>query len=260
MPGANNIIEIFKLYNNGNWFLVLFVFALLYLLWRLDAQNRKNVLLLLAAAFLLIFNDFSYRIVSNIMDGETYYRFIWIIPVVPLLAYVIVDTFIRRKHLLCRIAVLVISCCLIWKGGTSCIDSESFHWPNHIVYLNQEAAPVCELILADTDQEFPRVACDVNLATSLRLCDARIVNYIEREIYRNPDTEPTVSAWRRQYYANRLVSGEKIKKKYTRRIIAKGELHYIVAATAFNLDRYMKKCGCTVLGRTNGYTVYKTNI
>lgn len=259
MPGATTVLEVFRLYNNQNWFLILFVIALLYLIWRADKTTRKNIILVVIAAFILIFNDISYKLTSKLIGSETYYRFIWMLPVVLILAYAVIDLLILNKNLLIRCVIILICVGLLWKGGTACINSESFHWPNHIVYMNQEVPLICDIIMADTTEEYPRVAASADIAPAFRLYEGHIVNYINRDIYLLAEGEKVTNSFlRRQYCANRLVTGHRLRKKFTRRIIAKDNVHYFVIATIYNRDDYMEACGCTVLGQTPSYTIYKT--
>jgi hypothetical protein len=258
MPDVTNIIQVFRLYNGDNWFLPLLVPAVLYLLWRSNKENRRNILLMILAALILVFNQLIFKLSSHLMGSDTYYRFLWIIPVVLILAYVMVDLCVRQKSKIAKALVIAASALVIWGGGTSCIDSESFHWPNHIAYLHNDASQICDLILEDTDVEYPRVAVDETLINSMRLCSNRIINYIERRAYRMTElTDGASKSTKRQYRARLLVNGERIKKKYTKGIVKKGVVHYIVIATAYEMDDYMIDCGYCVLGRSDSYTVYK---
>jgi hypothetical protein len=258
MPDVTNILQVFQLYNGSNWFLPLLVPAILYLLWRAGKETRRNMLLMLLAAVILVFNQLIFRLSSHLMGSDTYYRFLWMIPVAPILAYVVVDLCVRQKNRILKGFVLVAACLVLWGGGTSCIDSESFHWPNHIAYLNQDAGQICDLIMADTDVEYPRVAVDESLINSMRLCNNKIINYIERKAYQMTALKQGKSkSIRRQYLARRLVNGKRLSKKYTQAIVSKGVVHYIVIATAYEMDDYMADCGYPVIGRSDSYTVYK---
>lgn len=253
-----NIFTVFKSYNGGTWFLPLFLLALLYLFLKSGKEMRRNLLIVAAAAVVLVFNDLAFKAASKVVGSETYYRFLWMVPVVLILGYVFVDIFVRQKSKICRVLVLFLGVGLLFLGGTPCINADSFKRPDQVRYLNTDVIEICDMIEKDKEREHPRVAVPYELVLSMRLYDSNIVNYINRETYLSGEEIKVVNgATRRQKRAYKLVNGKKVKAKRVKKMFEKGNIVYMVIQTEYDMDKLMLKAGCSVLGRTGRYTIYR---
>ncbi len=253
-----NIFTVLKLYNGTTWFLPLFAAALMYLFIKSDRMVKRDLLIAMLAAVILVFNDLMFKAASKVVGSETYYRFLWMVPVVIVLAYTVVDLFIRQKGKLRKTLVLVLAGALLWFGGSPCIDAESFRTPSRVRYLNTDVIEVCDIIEADSETEHMRVAVPYELVLSMRLYDSNITNFISRETYLSAgQLKSTNSRTVRQRRAYKLVNGKKMKAKRVRNLMKKGHIAYIVIQTQYEMDNLMLRAGCTIVGRTGRYTIYR---
>lgn len=258
MQGATDIITVIIKYNEGTWFVPLFLAALVYLFWKGDRRCRWNLAIVLGAAVLLIFNDVSFQLVSKVVGEETYYRFLWMVPIVPILGYVLVDLFVRQKRKLGKALVVAAAVFLLACGGTSCVDGSSLKSPSQVNYLNQEAVTIAELIEEDKEMEFPRVAVEYDLVMSMRLANNKIVNFIKRNTYvKQGKIKKNTGRKMRQYRAYELVNGRRQDVEKVKAAITKGKIHYFVIATKYEMDDLMLEAGCSILTRTENYTIYR---
>ena len=99
MDGVTNVIEVFRRYNGETWFFPLFLAAIAWMLVRADKRNRRSALLTIAAACLFVFNQAVFLLAGKAIGTETYYRFLWMIPVVPMLGYAAVDIIMLKFDL-----------------------------------------------------------------------------------------------------------------------------------------------------------------
>lgn len=259
MSEVSNVFSVLKQYNGDSWFFLFFLAAAGYLLATGEREERRKILLVAAAAVLLVFNDLSLRIVSKVVGSATYYRFLWMIPIVPLVGYVLVDLFIRRKTAAGKGVVAVMAALMLALGGTSCVNRDTLELPSRVHYVDPEIITMGELIEADKNREFPRVASSVEIALPIRLTNSSLRNVIKRNTYfKNGEITTNTGSNRRQKWAYRLVNGETLKAETIQNLIEKGKIDYFVIATRYQMDELMTEAGCTVLAETGNYTIYRT--
>lgn len=259
MQGVSNVFSILKQYNGDTGFFLFFLAAAGYLLITGEREERRKILLVTAAAFLLVFNDFSFRIVSKVVNSDTYYRFFWMIPVIPLVGYVLVDLFIRRKTAAGKGLVGVMAILMLALGGTCCVSEDTLKHPSEVHYVDQEIVTIGELIEADKSREFPRVASSIEIAMPIRLSGSSLRNVIKRSTYlKNGEIKANTEVKKRQKQAYRLVNGEALKTETIQSLVENGKIDYFVIATGYQMDELMKAAGCTVLAETGNYAIYRT--
>ncbi|MDO4344854.1 MAG: hypothetical protein Q4C50_08645 [Eubacteriales bacterium] len=260
MEDAVSILEIVKRYNGDTWFFPLLMAAAAYLLVKADRENRRNILLVTAAAVLCVFNDLAYKIAGHLVGEETYYRFLWMIPAVPILGYVAVDAVTAQKTVLRKGIAAVASAVIIMLAGVPYVSAESFTAPSQVNYLSPETEEVCNMISGDKEMESPVVASDFNLARSLRMYDPTIQNAILRDTYGYDDVMPLKGAERvRQHRLLCIVMGWELGPKKMRRALERSNTDYVVIETAYDMDERMQEIGCVIVGRTSSYTVYRVD-
>ena len=247
------------MYNGDTWLFALFLAAAAYLFWRSGKKNRRNAVLTVISAVLLVFNQVIFVLTEKLLGGtETYYRFLWMIPVVPILAYVAVDVAVmfprRGQKFLAAAGIFLI----IALAGTPYLTAQSMKKPSEVQYLNGNVAQICELISEDKQVRYPRVACEVNLAMSIRLQDPSIVNVIVRDTYRFDDELPLYNHWRRrQHRLLRMVNGKNVLPRRIVRALKYSDVQYVIIANEYDRDEQMLAAGCTILAKTDLYTIYR---
>ena len=190
---------------------------------------------------------------------NVYYRFFWMIPVVPLVGYVLVDLFIRRKTAAGKGLVGVMAVLMLVLGGTSCVNGDTLKLPSEVHYVDPEIVAIGELIEADKSREFPRVASSIEIAMPVRLTGSSLRNVIKRSTYlKNGKIKANTAVKKRQKRAYRLVNGEALKVKTIQSLVENGKIDYFVIATGYQMDALMEAAGCTVLAETGNYTIYRT--
>lgn len=260
MNNVTNVFEVFRLYNGDTWFFPLILAAVAWLLVRADRKNRRSALLTIGAACLIVFNNIVFRLVGRVMGTETYYRFLWMIPAIPMLAYAAVDVIVLQKTAARKAAAAIAAVLIVILAGTPYLGRDSFKMPGQVRYLHDEAEDICNLISADKEKEHPRVACDFSLVLSLRIQDPTIQNAIIRQTYLYDDVLGLKSARRnRQHCLLTLVNGGtlNVTNQKIRKMIRRSKTDYIVIATSYEMDEQMLAVDCSIIGRTARHTVYR---
>ena len=260
MDGATNIFEVFQLYNGETWIFPLFLAAVAYLILRLDSRLRRNAVLMIVSACLFVFNEGIFRLASKISDIETFYRMIWMIPVVPILAYVMVDMVVIQKKWYRKILAAAAAVFAVVFAGIPYLNADSFKLPEEIQYLDENVAEICNIISQDKEEEYPVVACDPTLVMSLRLQDPTICYSITRDIYRFDDQLPMAGRWRKlQHYLLMIVNGEEVSERLMRVVLYFSRTNYVIIENRYNRDEAMQEANCRIVAKTDKYTIYRKN-
>lgn len=259
MSGATSIFRVFQLYNGETWIFILFLAAVIWLLFRAERASRRNMLLMMIAACLFVFNEVSFRVVGSVSGTATYYRFFWMIPVVPILAYVIADIFMLRRKWYEKVLVAVAAAAVICLAGDPYLREGSLKPAAEVHYLNGEAEHICNVISADKTVDAPKVASDFSLVLSLRLQDPTICNAILRKTYLYGQfASADAPGWTRQLRLLAMVDGEKIPVKQIKRALKSSKTDYVVIKNEYQMDETMEAAGCSIIGKSASYTIYRS--
>lgn len=260
MKNTVTIFSILQDYTGNTWFLFFFLAAAGYMLWRESRENRKKIIIVMVAAVVLIFNDLSLKLVSKVVGSETYYRFLWMVPMVPLIGYVIVDLFVRQKKAVCRGLVIAMAAILLVMGGECTLldPGEGFEAPGKVNYVDPEIVLMAHLIEQDKDKPYPRVASPANIAIPIRLANSNIRNFIKRKTYLKEGKLTSKKAKKvRQKRMYQLVNGERLPVKQIKKAVKNGNIDYIIIGTEHQMDDLMLEAGFTILAETGNFTIYR---
>lgn len=258
MTDVNSLLQVIERYGGSTWFLVLFLAAIVYLLARSERKTRRNIILAILAAILIIFNEGSFHVAGRIAETETYYRFLWMIPVIPVLAYVAVDLIIMKKKMVYRILAAAAVLVTVFLAGDAYLSRESFKPLPEVHYVSEEVQEICNVISEDKTEEHPKVACEFQVALELRLADPSLRAGIVRHTYLFDESKRPKSRFRkRQLHLLHLVDGQEMEPERIARVLEKNKTDYVVIANAYQADGRMEAAGCSIVGKSANYTVYR---
>ena len=90
MDGVNRVWKVVQQYN-GQSIIPIIILIGLFLVVR--EKKNTNYLIVYLGVLLLTFNEVTYYLIRKLGEGMTYYRFLWMIPMVIISAYVIMKLF-----------------------------------------------------------------------------------------------------------------------------------------------------------------------
>lgn len=148
----------------GNWFLLLWIVALIYLFF---AEKEKRKLLVYPSILLgvLIFNPFLYRYYWRKLFDYAYWRAFWMVPILPVIAAATVSLACRMRKNFMKAAVIVLALAVSAATGTF-IYKDRFVRAQNRYKLPQASVDVADALLA-LDRE-PRAAVDSSLFCYIR--------------------------------------------------------------------------------------------
>jgi len=138
-----DIITIFQKYCGNGIFPLLFLAAVVYLLF---TEKDKRVRLVLAEAsvvILLLFFLPLFKMIMDKLDEGTYYRILWLLPMTVVIAYAGIKVFGRHHRL--GFAVLAAVCILtgqcVYQSQYVSKAQNRYHIPNSVIAICNEIMP-----------------------------------------------------------------------------------------------------------------------
>lgn len=240
-------LVIFKLYTGLKLLIVLFALSWIYLL---VTEKDKRVRLLFVWAPPLIILLFLFPISRKLfvaagLDGETYYRILWTIPMGVITAYASCRLFSRHKRTgLIITSVLVILCgSLVYKNGYISKAENLYHIPDTVIRI-------CDLIAPEGESGQVMVVVPEELVYYVRQYNASIRMPYGREM--------VASQW--DYYNEvyeAMEGTEIIDLEKLLEATRKEYCQYIVINPVRQVKGDPEKLGLQLLSTIDGYRVYK---
>lgn len=268
MAGADHILEIFDTYFGSTIFGVFFILSVVYCLIT-KPKYKKHILLGVLLLVIILYNDFSYAIVGKLTgEGTTYYRFLWILPVTLVVAYVVVDILSKLEKTNLKVIFIVgLLAVIAVEDGAASVDTVSI--PENAYNISDDVIQVSTIINRDYGEGNgdsietmldKRVAVPTSMEMSLRTYDASVSFGISREAYiyvaenglGNEDTPYPV-----EEVVIAAVKGHQTDYTELRNCIDMLEIKYIVCPIKYGMDAYFSYAGCELVGYSENYGVYK---
>ena len=244
MDGVNRVWKVVQQYNGQSIIPIIILIGILFLVVR--EKKNTNYLIVYLGVLLLTFNEVTYYLIRKLGEGMTYYRFLWMIPMVIISAYVIMKLFEmingrKRKVFAAGICVL----CFAMTSGISM--QQFFQFPENIYQMPQNTVDVCDIIEKDRQEKSPvTVLADNSIMYGIREYNANIQKVME---------EDDGYLWNMLESNNCDVSGFLGKV-----IISQADIDYIVIPNKNNASAAMlMSAGSSYIGSSQDYGVYRTN-
>jgi len=240
------ILEIFKAYNGTGYYCILFIIALIYL-WFTEEDKRIKALLVYSPTLIqiLFFIPYFYMIYNRLDEG-TYYRILWLLPMVVVIAYAGCKVIgVHTKIGLALLsAILVISGTYVYKSVYMSKAENYYHLP-------QEVVDICEKIEPEEGRERVWAVVPAELAHYVRQYTTTIQLAYGRD--------SMVMSWKRlenplyDLYSEPIMDVDKLSEYAT---------EYYCNYVVLDKERILKggkpeDLGLTLIGETEHYDIYR---
>ena len=181
MVNAENILEVIQRYFVDTAIVVPAIIALLFLVKNAE-KKYKCYAVMLGIAALLLFNDITYRIVLRLEEADTFYRFLWIIPVTILCGYLVIEIWsilIEKKQKIAYVVVLLV----IVFGNYKPSMNNWLNFPENVYQIPNEQMEAAEILVANQRSWRPTFWDDGTLTDGIREYDATIMIQLETNDY-----------------------------------------------------------------------------
>lgn len=240
-------LVIFKLYTGLKFLLGLTALAWIYLLL---TEKDKKIRILLVYAPVIIILLFLFPVSRKVfvaagLDGETYYRILWTIPMGVIFVYGACRFFASHRRIGLVISALLVVLCgsLVYKSPYISKAENLYHIPDTVVRI-------CDLIGPERPGERVSAVMPPDLIHFVRQYDASINMPYGREML--------VNQW--DYYNAVYEAMEKpeiVDMEELLQATRTENCRYIVMAESKQTDKDPKDCGLLLLEVIDGYRVYE---
>jgi len=260
MRNVESMLHMIKTYAGASDYLAIFIICTIFLFYRADKIRRREIILVSLLSFVLVFNNLAWRFVGKVMESLTYYRFLWMVPIVLVIAYTITYVIDELKGKIETAFVVLLCAAMVMLAGESYMHKDALAFPETIYDLSEDVIQTCEIISEDKENEYPVVAFEPGLNRGTRVYDPTILWAISKREYDNMYAQGFYEKTDRYKTAQVLVEavnmGNQENAPKLKKAIEKKKVDYLVISTSFGMDAYLAEAGCYVVGHTNSYTVY----
>lgn len=258
---VESVRQVFETYMGATMFLPMFLVSAIYIFFQSDGAGRKRLLFVSALSILLVFNRVFLELARKVTDIRTFYRFLWAIPFLPVIAWAGTKVVMERKKFWKRAAVCVLLLAL-YKGGTSTFLVEgSVRVPENIYNLSEDVIQVCDIIEQHKSKEHPVVIFDIECQMRARLYNPSLVWGIRQVVYQNYNNTDDYKTVKKRYRAEKAMLhavnyGVKGQARRLSRALKKKKVDYIVTLTSYEMDAYLERVGYELVDSTGIRSVY----
>lgn len=214
-----------------------------------------------------VYNPLAVKIVVPRLNfTNEYYRFFWILPVVPVIAYYMVELIAKVKEKwkkgLCLAAILI-ACAVIGTPLDGVVTD--FSMIENIYKVPNALPAVCDVIHADSESENPKVVFENGLNNVARQYDASLylVLYRDAVLFRAGSTVTKKYGDDNEWYQRQKVIMDVVyyqletEAEEFRKVLDETGTEYLVLEEGLSNHDFIQACGCEVIAQTEGYIVYR---
>ncbi|MCI8570945.1 MAG: hypothetical protein HFI43_06010 [Lachnospiraceae bacterium] len=240
-------LVIFKLYTGLKFLFLLTLLAWGYLLVK-EKDSRVRVLLVYAPVIILVLFLFPMSrkvFVAAGLDGETYYRILWTIPMGVVAVYGLCRLFEKYKK-----AGLMVSAALIILCGTFVYQSGYISRAENLYHIPDTVIKICDRIRPENPDARVSAVMPPELIHFVRQYDAAINMPYGREML--------VERW--DYYNAVYEAMEKtevVEMEKLLEAVRADYCQYIVMHQSRQTDQDPEACGLTLVDEIDGYLIYE---
>jgi hypothetical protein len=170
------ILSTWEKYWGEGFYQYLLLIAVIYLLVSRRKKEATRILLpFLAVLLFVFFCPFTAELIWKCIGSDVYWRVLWAIPLIPLLAYAGAEIISSRKKTLFRAVLLVTTFGCIIVSGKSIWQAGNYEKVHNYQKVPDEVAQICNMIKEESKEKEVRLATDDYLAAYIRVYDPSIL-------------------------------------------------------------------------------------
>ena len=265
MYGADTIKEMIQKYGNGTGLVIIFLCCVIWI-WGNCENEKKKYLMCYALGAVALLNSKSMQFLKNLGSGGTLYRFIWLLPMIPVMAYVLTESFVKQKKTRDKICWMLLLMCLLCFCGDTYLKPDRLQLPETVYGIPQDTIDISDIIEQEKQEEYVVVALEKPLQVTIRQWDASVICGITRESYImgivDDDRFNAMSDQEKEeQILMRMVSnGEAFDRSVMEQCIQDRQIDFIVMNKKFEMKEYMQELNCELVGENQAYEVYATGV
>lgn len=258
---AQNVSDMFLQYAGNGYIWVLVILAVGFLTVKAPKHIRKKMLVLLIASVIIPFNDIAWKTIGHVAEFATYYRFLWMIPVVFLLSAALAEAVVKVRKIWGRVICVLLALFCVVYIVPSFYARSNLVLPANEYGVSEDVIEVSDIISADKSVENPKVGAAYGLLFTLHIYDPSLFWGISRNAFQYFDRLPAdqePEKYKKQYEVILAVSyGVTTDIEKLQTAIRELGLDYLVVRSDLQAEWLFEALGCLNVGSGTNYTVYR---
>lgn len=248
-------------------FWALFVLGLL---WSVIRHRKQEPMIFLYYTLFLLLTVYNPVLVKHVIPKihfeNEYYRFFWILPVIPAVAYYAVRLVFSVKNKWGRGLLALVMAGVIIAAGTPLQGVVTdFALAENLYKVPNELRSVCDVIHNDSSEENPSVVFDPELNNVARQYDASLKLILHRDaiLYRVGSTEEVEAYENSNWYQRLKVIMDVVYFEMDvpladfQKVLNKTKTDYLVVDVSMTNHDYLREAGCVPIAQTNEHVIYR---
>lgn len=247
-------------------FLPLFAAGLIWSLFCHKKQTARFFCCYTLCLCLTVFNPILVKyVIPKIKFEKEYYRFFWLLPVIPGIAYYAVRIIFSLKKTWKRVLASFLAVIVICVTGSPLLGV--IREPSiieNIYKVPNELRAACAVIHQDSELENPRTVFDVNMNLVVRQYDASFHLPLERDaiLYRHGNKAVNIDPKTKRYRIQKTIMdvvyfNESVEQERFQKALVSSRTDYLVIPSASPKHEYLKECGCIAIAQTEEHVIYR---
>lgn len=248
------LFSLWTSYWDEGYYQYLLLLSVIYLLFRRrKAESTRQSLICVLSVLVLFFCPLTVKIIRACIGEDVFWRVLWLIPLVPVIALAATEFLSKRKTKLSRFVLTVILIGVIALSGKSMFQAGRYVLVQNYQKVPTEVVHICNLIREEAEKDGlseVRVAADDHLASYIRVYDASILMPYGRW------AKGAFNAYDRALY-NEINSDPADYDKIGKLALSKDCHFLILPDTGQDPSDALSAYGYSEIGRVNTYTIFQ---
>lgn len=155
------------------YYMILLLVATAYIIWK-KKENRQFAVWVPIVIVILFFCPITILLIYQQFMWGTYWRMLWMIPVVPVLAYVGVELICKRQKLLERVLVFLVVACIFVCSGKLMYTKERFQPKENFFKIPTAAIDIAQHVINYSGDWYPTIIAPNELYCYIRQYTSKI--------------------------------------------------------------------------------------
>lgn len=243
----DKVVTLYENYIGTGMIAGLFLVALIYLFFSEKNKTTRIVFLYMPVIVLVLyFCPFFATVVYAFADEEIYYRLLWLVPIVPVLAYAAIKLIISiqgKKRIVVGVAVvgmIMVSGKLVYTSPYFSVAQNPYHVPEAVVQICDEIEEEGAFVMAAFPMEF-----------------IQYVRQYSGNVRMPYGRDVLVERWKAKDELYDLMNENVLRVAEIAEVSKAKGVHYLVFSAAKQLDGDFLDYGFKLIGEFEGYLVYQ---
>lgn len=237
------MIETFQKYSGTGLLVCCFLVAWFYLFFCEEKRENRVIFVYMPAVLLLLFfNPLFFRVFGNLTEEAIYFRFLWLLPITPVIAYTVIKIYGTLSGPK-RYVFVLLSFVLIMFSGRLVYLNPLFERAENEYHVPQEVVEICDMIEVEGREVV--AAFPGELLLYVRQYSATVCMPYGREVFSYYDS----------LYASmceEIVDAEKLTELARQR-----GCHFLILDKKKVPDEELEKYSYEVYGQVDQYVIYR---